>query len=179
MDAKGLNWTYYDGWVLYLAPDKTTGQVDNVMPINFRELKSSPEVPSMGKSFDDVLGGEVTDSSRLSFRQLQQEINAEREKGRDTKARGMEVDLYGKIALPIASLIFGIVGAALGLNTQRGGGKTVGFGVAIFIVFIYWVFYHAMFVVGKNGGLPPALASFLPDIIGVVVGIILAMRASR
>jgi hypothetical protein len=36
-----------------------------------------------------------------------------------------------------------------------------------------------MFVVGKNGGLPPALASFLPDIIGVVVGIILAMRASR
>ena len=34
-----------------------------------------------------------------------------------------EVDLYGKIALPMASLVFGIVGAALGLNTQRGGGK--------------------------------------------------------
>ncbi|HLK55892.1 MAG TPA: LptF/LptG family permease, partial [Chthonomonadaceae bacterium] len=87
--------------------------------------------------------------------------------------------LYGKIALPLASLIFGILGAALGCNTQRGGSRTVGFGMAIFIVFLYYVFYRAMFVVGKNGGLAPMLASFLADIIGAIVGLILAIRASR
>ena len=72
-----------------------------------------------------------------------------------------------------------MVGAALGLTTKRGGGKTVGFGLAIFIVFLYWVFYHSMFVVGKNGGLPPMLASFLADIVGALVAVVLAFRASR
>jgi lipopolysaccharide export LptBFGC system permease protein LptF len=51
--------------------------------------------------------------------------------------------------------------------------------MAIFIVFLYWVFYHSMFVVGKNGGLPPMLASFLADIVGAFVGLVLTVRASR
>ena len=117
------------------------------------------------------------DTNRLNFQQLRDEINADRARGEE--ARGKEVDLYGKIALPIASLIFGVIGAALGLNTQRGAGKAVGFGMAIFIVFLYWIFYHSMFVVGKNGGLPPILASFLADIVGAIAGLILAARASR
>ncbi|HEV2472668.1 MAG TPA: LptF/LptG family permease, partial [Chthonomonadales bacterium] len=126
----------------------------------------------------EVLRTEVTDPDRKSFRDLQKEIGADRQKGLLDKVRGEEVNLYGKIALPLASLIFGIVGASLGVSTRRGGGKTVGFGMAIFIVFLYWVFYHAMFVAGSKGGLPPMLASFLADIIGAVVGVILSIRAS-
>lgn len=176
-DNKGMDWTYYDGYFTAYAPDKETGQLNDFVPVTFKELKVLPNNASMGKNFDEVLSSEVTDPNRKSFRQLQAEIEAEQAKGIDT--RGKEVDLYGKIALPLASLIFGVVGAALGLNTQRGGGKAVGFGVAIFIVFLYWVFYHAMFVVGKNGGLPPMLSSFLADIVGAVAGLILAFRASR
>lgn len=176
-DNKGTDWTYYDGYITTYAPDAKTGRLDDFLPINFDVLKLKPNVPSMGKNFDAVLTSEVTDPNRKSFAQLRAEIKETQARGGDT--RGKEVDLYGKIALPLASLIFGIVGAALGLNTQRGGGKAVGFGVAIFIVFIYWVFYNAMFVVGKNGGLPPMLASFLADIVGAFVGLILAIRASR
>ena len=51
--------------------------------------------------------------------------------------------------------------------------------MAIGIVFLYWVFYHSMFVVGKNGGLPPMLASFAADIVGAAVAVVLAFRASR
>ncbi len=101
----------------------------------------------------------------------------DKQKGRDTRSK--EVNLYGKIALPLASFIFGIVGAALGLTTKRGAGKTVGFGMAIGIVFLYWVFYHSMFVVGTNGGLPPMLASFAADIVGAAVALVLAFRASH
>lgn len=176
-DNKGMDWTYYDGYITTYAPDPKTGKLNDFLPVTFKELKLKPHVPSMGKNFDAVLSSEVTDPNRKSFAQLRAEIKEAQERGVDT--RGKEVDLYGKIALPLASLIFGIVGAALGLNTQRGGGKAVGFGVAIFIVFLYWVFYNAMFVVGKNGGLPPMLASFLADIVGAFAGLILAIRASR
>jgi lipopolysaccharide export system permease protein len=179
MDQRGLNWTYYDGYIVTLTPDPKTGYMD-VQAVNFRTLRSlEARNVTPGKTFEQVMNSEVTDNNRKSFLQLRAEINAERAAGKYVEARGDEVDLYGKLALPLASLIFGVVGAALGLNTQRGGSKTVGFGMAIFIVFLYWVFYHAMFVVGKNGGLPPMLSSFLADIVGAAVGIVLTIRASR
>jgi lipopolysaccharide export system permease protein len=179
LDQRGLNWTYYDGFIVTLLPDEKTGKIEDSLPLYFKTVQSLPRGTSPKKTFEQVMSAEVTDNNRKSFSQLRTEINADLAAGNDTDARGKEVDLYGKIALPLASMIFGIVGAALGLNTQRGGSKTVGFGVAIFIVFLYWVFYHSMFVVGKNGGLPPMLASFLADIVGATVGVILAIRASR
>ena len=151
----------------------------SVAPVDFEELEALPHGASVGKTFDEMLNTEVTDPNRKNFRDLQKEIRSDRQKGRSDEARGKEVDLYGKIALPLASMIFGMLGAALGLNTQRGASKAVGFGLAIFIVFLYWVFYHSMFVVGKNGGLPPMLASFLADIVGAVIALVLAIRASR
>ncbi|CEK18284.1 predicted permease [Chthonomonas calidirosea] len=178
LDQSGLNWTYYDGsWVL-LVPDKATGLVKDTLVTNFKTLKVLPDNASIGKSFNEVMNAQVNDANRLSFNQLRLEIERDRAEGRIEEARGEEVDLYGKIALPLASVIFGVVGAALGLNTQRGGSRTVGFGMAIFIVFLYWVFYHAMFVIGKSGGLPPMLASFSADMVGAVVGIWLTLRAS-
>ncbi|HZO89908.1 MAG TPA: LptF/LptG family permease [Chthonomonadaceae bacterium] len=176
-DEKGLDWTYYDGYLLPITPGNDRNSIDNSLVINFKELRALPRGASIGKRWDEVLSVQRDDPNSKSFSQLRQEIEAERQKGMDTG--GKEVDLYGKISLPLASLIFGMVGAALGLNTQRGGGKTVGFGMAIFIVFLYWIFYHSMFVLGKGGSLPPMLASFLPDIVGAVVGVILTVRASR
>ena len=160
-----------------MVPDPKTGRIEDGMTVTFDTLTLLPYGATVGKSFEEVLKSDVTDPNRKSFRDLQADIQAASKAGEDV--RGRLVDLYGKISLPIASFIFGIVGAALGCNNQRGGGKTVGFGTAIFIVFLYWVFYHAMFVVGKNGGLPPIVASFLADIVGAFVGVALAVRASR
>jgi lipopolysaccharide export system permease protein len=176
-DQTGLNWTYFDGYVMPLVPEKTSGKIENLMPVYFDEIKSSPRTPSLEKTFEQALNSDNNDPNRKSFRALQREIKEESAQGKDV--RGKEVDLYGKIAMPLAALIFGVVGAALGLNTQRGGGKTVGFGLAVFIVFLYYVFYHSMFVVGKSGGMSPMLASFLPDIVGAIVGLVLSIRASR
>ena len=176
-DDRGLQWKYYDGYFVTTSIDAKTGKIEDSIRNDFKELATLPHGATIGKAFDEVLNVDVNDPNRLNFSQLRDEINADRARGE--ASRGKEVDLYGKIALPLASLIFGVIGAALGLNTQRGAGKAVGFGMAIFIVFLYWIFYHSMFVVGKNGGLPPILASFLADIVGAIAGLILAARASR
>lgn len=178
MDQRGLNWTYYDGFITYYSWDRA-GPTPLVNIVGFDRMEASPRTATVGKTFDEILHTDVNDSSRMSFRDLQKQIRKDREAGRLSDARGKEVDLYGKIALPLASLIFGVLGASLGMSTQRGGGKSVGFGMAIFIVFLYWVFYHAMFVIGKNGGLPPILASFFADMVGALVAFILMLRASR
>jgi len=166
--------TYEHGYFTLYRPDSKTGVVEG-MTVTFDTLTLLPNGATIGKSFEEVLKSDVTDPNRRSFRDLQKDIQIARKAGEDV--RGREVDLYGKISLPFASFIFGIVGAALGCNTARG--KTVGFGTAIFIVFIYWVFYHAFFVVGKNGSLPPIVASFVADIVGAVGGLILAARVGQ
>src|SRR5262249_62112702 len=137
------------------------GSIDNFFVTNFKELRSLPRKATMGKRPDEILASQRDDADSKSFAALQKEIKADRDKGIDTS--GKEVDLYGKIALPLASLIFGVVGAALGLNTQRGGGRTGGVGVAVFIVLLYWIFYHSMFLVGEEGALAPPLAAVLPN----------------
>ena len=177
VDDKGLNWKFYDGRFTLFGSDPKTRILEDLLTVDFKRLDTLPRAATIGKTFDGVLNSEVTDPNRKSFSELQREIAEDRANGADTK--GKEVDLYGKIALPLASLIFGIVGAALGLNTQRGGGKAVGFGVAIFIVFLYWIFYHSMFVVGKGGAIPPFLAAFLADIVGGIAGYVLVRRASK
>lgn len=171
-DDRGQNAVYENGYFTPFVPDPKTGRIENGMTVTFDNLTLLPYGATVGKSFEEVLKSDVTDPNRRSFRDLQADIQAARKAGEDV--RGREVDLYGKISLPFASFIFGVVGAALGCNTQRG--KSVGFGTAIFIVFIYWVFYHAFFVVGKNGSLPPMLASFVADIVGAFFGIILTLR---
>jgi lipopolysaccharide export system permease protein len=177
IDQRGLDWTYHDGYVTLFSPAQDGHGVESVLTNNFVELKSLPRGATVGKKFDEVLAVQRDDPNARSFGTMRREIQEKRAKGIETG--GDEVDLYGKIALPIASLVFGVVGAALGKNTQRGGGKSVGFGMAIFIVFLYWIFYHSMYVVGKGGGLPPLLASFIPDLAGTVVGGVLTVRASR
>jgi lipopolysaccharide export system permease protein len=176
-DNKGLQWKYYDGYFMVYAPDPKTGRLDDQITTYFKELETLPREATIPMTFEETLRVQSNDPNRFSFRELRATIVKERAKGIDT--RGMEVDLYGKIALPLASLIFGLVGAALGQSTARGGGKAVGFGVAIFIAFLYWVSYQAMFVVGKNGGMPPMLASFMTDLVGVIAAVILVSRASR
>ncbi len=178
LDQTGLNWTYLNCDITIYALDTKTGRLIPQL-IHFNKTKILPESTTVGKSFNEVINGVVQDSNRLSLLELRGDIQKDLRAGRIVEARGKEVDLYGKIALPLASIIFGLVGAALGLNTRRGAGGNFGFGMAIFIVFLYWVFYHAMYVVGQNGGLPPALASFLADIVGATLGVLLMIRASK
>lgn len=179
MDQSGLNWTYYNGYVVPMVPDRSTGRLRDWFTPSFATATALPRGATIGKTFDEVMHTQVTDTNRENIVQLRARIIRDRAAGRELDARGEEVDLYGKVALPLASAIFGIVGASLGLSTQRGGSKAMGFGVAIFIVFLYWVFYHAMFVVGKNGSLPPMIAAFLADVVGAAVGVLLVARASR
>jgi lipopolysaccharide export system permease protein len=123
------------------------------------------------------MDAEVTDNRRMTFMELRDKINRERAEG-NTNTLGDEVDLWEKISLPLASLVFGLVGAPLGIRPQRGS-KAMGFGVAIGIIFLYWVLYRWMYILGRGGGLPPVLASFSGCLAGLVVAAILIARTRQ
>jgi lipopolysaccharide export system permease protein len=175
-DPKGLDWVYYDCRVLDLRPDPNRKAW---IETHFEEARTSTLPANVGvrRSFRGVMQSEPRDNRSMTFRQLRDKINSERAEG-NLDTGGDEVDLWGKLSMPLASLVFGLVGAPLGVRPHRGS-KAVGFGMAIGIIFMYWVIYNWMYVVGKNGSLPPVLAAFSGCIIGLFVAIILIARTRQ
>lgn len=90
----------------------------------------------------------------------------------------MKVELYNRFALPLASLVCAIVGAPLGMQKQRGS-SSIGFGISVIVIFIYYSIMTLGNALGNSGSLSPAIGAFLPDIICGIAGIILVYRASR
>jgi lipopolysaccharide export system permease protein len=179
-DPKGLDWDFYECYVRYLRPtEDDKGEKRQQADIYFEQAKTSTigKNVRMGRDFKGIMGAEVTDNRRMTFMELRDKINRERAEG-NTNTLGDEVDLWEKISLPLASLVFGLVGAPLGIRPQRGS-KAMGFGVAIGIIFLYWVLYRWMYILGRGGGLPPVLASFSGCLAGLVVAAILIARTRQ
>jgi lipopolysaccharide export system permease protein len=175
-DPKGLDWDYYDVTVTWLRPESNKN-LYVYSHMNHATTSTLPKNVRLGKDFRGIMETGVTDNHRLTFAQLRRKINVERAEG-SVDTRGDEVDLWEKISLPLASLIFGLVGAALGVRPHRGS-KAMGFGIAISIIFVYWVVYHWMYILGKTGSLPPALASFMADILGMIAAGVLIAKARQ
>lgn len=132
-------------------------------------------------SADALLNKALDKFETLSMRELKEVI--EREKSADPDARTLKVkDLrnyeYGywnKIALPLAALIFGTLGAALGIRNHRTG-TAAGFALAVGIIFGYFTIANFMNVWALNGAIPPYVASFSPVAIGFIASVIIIWR---
>ncbi|MDW8203177.1 MAG: LptF/LptG family permease, partial [Cyanobacteriota bacterium SKYGB_h_bin112] len=98
--------------------------------------------------------------------------------GDEQKIRRLEVVIQQKYALPFSCLIFGMVGAILGCRPQRTS-RATGFGISVAIIFSYYLLFSVTGVLGWTGALSPVIAGWVTNILGLTVGIILIMRASR
>ena len=88
-----------------------------------------------------------------------------------------------KLARPFASVVFTLIAVPFGLRPARGGGSTgLGFGLALAIVFVWFVIASASSAIfsGLAGGLfVSTVGAWLPNIIFTAVGYVLLRRAAR
>ncbi len=88
------------------------------------------------------------------------------------------VELHKKFSIPLASLVFILIGAPLGIMARKGGfSVSMAFSLGFFI--IYWAFLIAGEEFADRGSLSPALSMWLPNLILGVLGIVLCYRTSR
>lgn len=113
---------------------------------------------------------------QMSFSELKGYIAMLQGQGQDVKE--FRVKLYQKIALPLSCLVFGLIGIPLGLRPQRSS-SAMGLGLSIVIIFSYWVLMHYMTILGNNGVVSPAAASFIPSLVGAASGVALITRAAK
>ena len=110
---------------------------------------------------------------QLPLRQLIGEADRLRREGQI--ATPYYVELHKRFALPMAALMFTLVGFPLGIRSHRGG-RAVALGFSFGIVVSYYILYTSMEGFALRGRLPAGIAVWVPNAILALVGLAM-MRA--
>ncbi|MGD2114755.1 MAG: LPS export ABC transporter permease LptF, partial [Acidobacteriota bacterium] len=88
------------------------------------------------------------------------------------------VELHKRFSIPFACVAFGIFALPLGFGNRRGG-KAHGFIWAFGVILAYWIMLDTGEKSAEAGNIPPWLAMWAPNILGVVLGLFLLIRRNR
>jgi len=108
--------------------------------------------------------------AELAASELQDLISVRESTGADT--RHLQVYLHFKYSIPLACLVFTLIGAPLAHRYARLG-TYVGVVIAILVVFLYNGVRSWTLAFGLAGALPPGVAGWAPDVLFGALGIIL------
>jgi lipopolysaccharide export system permease protein len=83
-----------------------------------------------------------------------------------------------KLARPFAAFVFTLIAVSFGLRPVRGGGAGLGFGLAVAIVFTYYVISTLFLSIGELATWSAGIAAWTPNAIFTLIGLYLLRRAS-
>lgn len=158
-------WWLFDGQVFEVAQD---GQVNMLFRFERQKLNLS-----MTPSDIDT---QSADPDEMSLRELYQTIRNASLQGNETGKLWMLLHL--RIAVPWASVVLVLVGAAVGSRPQRSS-SSIGLGLSVIIVFCYYVIMSFCKSLGEAGFIPGVVAAWIPNAVFLVVGAYLVRRANR
>lgn len=124
----------------------------------------------------DEIKQNIEDPDQMTIPMLFKAIRLYEGMGADTGKLWMILHL--RISVPWACVILALVGAALGSRPQRSG-SSVGLGLSVIIVFIYYVIMSFSKSLGESAYLPPIIAAWAANAIFLAVGCVLCARANR
>ncbi|HEX3581489.1 MAG TPA: LPS export ABC transporter permease LptG [Thermoanaerobaculia bacterium] len=88
------------------------------------------------------------------------------------------VEIYKKFSIPFACIAFGVLGLPLGITNRRGG-KSSGFSLSIAIILFYYVTINNGEALAAAGKITPFVGMWAANIVLLVIGIYLLIRANR
>jgi lipopolysaccharide export system permease protein len=96
----------------------------------------------------------------------------------DAQRNQFQATYAAKLARPFSSFVFVLFAAPLGLRRVRGGGTPLGFGLAVVIVFVYYVISTLFLSIGSSASWLAGIAAWTPIVIFGAIGVWLLRRAS-
>ncbi|MGD8394650.1 MAG: LptF/LptG family permease [Candidatus Eiseniibacteriota bacterium] len=108
-----------------------------------------------------------TDAARLRVKRVEL-------KAIDRRIQSFQVEVHKKFAIPVACIVFVLVGAPLGIRARRGG---VGIG---FLSVAFFIFYYICLIGGEQladrSFLPPWLAMWIANVVIGALGVAFTLR---
>lgn len=178
------SWFYRKGSTVSISPEglgrvvpPDTGGVVPSTAIRFEGVYRQLPIHDSPSALSAI--GQDTRPESMTYQQLKLKIDVMRERGvRSTEILRDETELYTKIALPFSSVVFALIGLPLGIQNNRSGGS-MGFGLSILIILVYYVIMTLGRAMGEGGSLIPILAAWLPNLLIGGVGVYLFVSADQ
>lgn len=164
-------WTFRSATEYRFNPDKTT------------YLSESPEQQVDIGEKPSQIQEIVTNKNReeMSRAEIREVIASGQLSQRET--RNFETSYEEKLARPFGSFVFTLIAVPFGLRPPRGGGSTgLGFGLAVAIVFVYFVIASIVSAVTSSlpgGFFVSTIGAWLPNALFTAIGLLLLQRAAR
>jgi lipopolysaccharide export system permease protein len=159
---EGNKWLFKEGEIRSLGGE-------NLSRVAFKEKEvlfpRSPEEMAMGSIKPE----------EMSFRQLSSYIRQLKLMGE--RYSHLIVQLHRKLADPFAALVLALLGIPFGLKPYKG--KSIGVGLSVIVIFVYYVIWHYTAIIGEKGLLNPYVSAYLPNILGLIAGILLLTRSPK
>ncbi len=100
------------------------------------------------------------------------------ERAHSADGRWYQIELQKRYAYPTACMVLMLVGIPLGLSSRRGG-KSMGFVLTIFLVFIYYFLSSTGMALAKQQKIPVLLGVWGANLIFGMAGLLLLYQMSR
>jgi lipopolysaccharide export system permease protein len=126
---------------------------------------SSAAKGDSGKSLED-----------MGSKELLQEISKAREGGKPTYP--FETELNKRLSIPFACLIFGLIGAPLGIRKNRSG-KSAGIAIALLVFLVYYMILGSAANLAQTGTTPPLLAFWVPNIFMLIAAWVYVVKKAN
>jgi lipopolysaccharide export system permease protein len=165
-------WLKTGGWEFYNG-------IMHIFPIN---NKKSSLVIDFEKEFIKIKINPFDISKRdknveeMTSKELKQRIDLQIKTGKDPI--GDIVYYHMNFSVPFASLIFCLIGAAVGLRPHRSS-SALGLGISLVVILAYYVLVSIGMGLGLSHIIPPVFAAWLPNIIIGGTGIFLLNKLSQ
>ena len=160
-------WEFLNGQILTLTPSGSTTSADfdrYLYPLSAAPIR----IAKLPKDANNMTVAEA-----LQAKQLLQTAGDVKE------ARRLQVRIQEKFTLPMACLVFGLIGASLGAKPNSRTSRSQGFGISVVLILVYYVLSFSFSSLGVKGTLPPLLAAWSPVLISLAGGGFLLRQASR
>ncbi len=161
------NWTFQNASTYQFSPagDLTTSGFSSTLSVDIGEKPNQvakrnfstqdPENLSRAEIASALATGALSDAQRNQFKATYE----------------------AKLARPFSALVFVLFAAPLGLRRVRGGGTPLGFGLAVVIVFVYYVITTLFLSIGSASTWLAGVAAWTPIVIFGAIGVWLLRRA--
>jgi lipopolysaccharide export system permease protein len=166
-DQKESRWQFYNGKIYVVSPDGTNQNVLSFADQQLNIPRDPLDLAAPQQSLEDM---SIADAQTY----LAQQRQAENVRG---QLKG-ELYIQQKFALPFITLIFGIIGSALGAALRRVSSST-GFGISVLTVLGYYFLSFLTNNLGNLGILSPITSAWLPNILCAGLAGWLMLRANR
>lgn len=164
------------GWVMHHVKTEDYDERGEVASATASDSMLLPQVDSPQKLRDRPRGkDEMTRPMLLTKVRIELAFH----EGKVTrKVNSYLVEYHRRLALPFSCLVFGLFGIPLALQPQRAS-KSIGPGLCVLFIFVYYVLMSLCNTLGENGVLSPLVASWLPNGVFGGVGAWLLIKAGR